>query len=744
MRPPPVFRQRGLMAYRGGAFCRRLFPERRTARRGLNQSGMFYEPAPPFFAPGGSSGAGSAALGRPRFRAAAFPWKRKARPRESSAPRKETLLPVLRAVPLPERTTCAERQATFNLGFLNTMTHYSCIVVGAGHAGCEAAMALARLGHEVLVITSNVDRIGHLSCNPAIGGLAKGHLVREIDALGGCMGKWADEAGIQFRILNASKGPAVRARRAQIDRESYLAAVKRDMFAQQGLTIWQDMVTEILAENGRVTGVRTQLGKEFAADHVLLTTGTFLCGLVHVGLVHYSAGRFGDSAAMQLSDSLRSLGLTLGRLKTGTTPRLLASTIDFDALEAQYGDNPPQGFSFSGPGPVLPQVPCYISWTNERTHDIIRSGMDRSPLFTGVITGVGARYCPSVEDKVARFPERERHHVFIEPEGLNREEYYANGISTSLPLDIQEKMVNSIRGLEHAKIVRPGYAIEYDYVNPVQLRPTFETRKVDGLWLAGQINGTSGYEEAAAQGLWAALNMDAKIKGREPFLPSRSEAYMAVLADELVTKGTNEPFRMFTSRAEYRLLLREDNADARLTPRGRDIGLVGDEQWHIFRDRQQSLHSLMDRLTSVRLTPDAATQAAFAELGEPCPSQAVTLADLGRRPQLPLRRLSVFLPELENTPEDVLQETEIILRYSGYLELQDELVRRAARQEAIRLPEDMDYTGIAGLSREIQEKLNAIRPLTLGQAGRISGVTPAALACLEIELKKRGLLRSEK
>ncbi len=624
------------------------------------------------------------------------------------------------------------------------MTHYSCIVVGAGHAGCEAAMALARLGHEVLVITSNVDRIGHLSCNPAIGGLAKGHLVREIDALGGCMGKWADEAGIQFRILNASKGPAVRARRAQIDRESYLAAVKRDMFAQQGLTIWQDMVTEILAENGRVTGVRTQLGKEFAADHVLLTTGTFLCGLVHVGLVHYSAGRFGDSAAMQLSDSLRSLGLTLGRLKTGTTPRLLASTIDFDALEAQYGDNPPQGFSFSGPGPVLPQVPCYISWTNERTHDIIRSGMDRSPLFTGVITGVGARYCPSVEDKVARFPERERHHVFIEPEGLNREEYYANGISTSLPLDIQEKMVNSIRGLEHAKIVRPGYAIEYDYVNPVQLRPTFETRKVDGLWLAGQINGTSGYEEAAAQGLWAALNMDAKIKGREPFLPSRSEAYMAVLADELVTKGTNEPFRMFTSRAEYRLLLREDNADARLTPRGRDIGLVGDEQWHIFRDRQQSLHSLMDRLTSVRLTPDAATQAAFAELGEPCPSQAVTLADLGRRPQLPLRRLSVFLPELENTPEDVLQETEIILRYSGYLELQDELVRRAARQEAIRLPEDMDYTGIAGLSREIQEKLNAIRPLTLGQAGRISGVTPAALACLEIELKKRGLLRSEK
>ncbi len=620
------------------------------------------------------------------------------------------------------------------------MSHYSCIVVGAGHAGCEAAMALARIGHDVLVVTSNVDRIGHLSCNPAIGGLAKGHLVREIDALGGCMGKWADEAGIQFRVLNASKGPAVRARRAQMDRDSYLAAAKRDMFAQPRLAIWQDMVTEILAEDGQVRGIRTQLGKEFYAPHVLLTTGTFLCGLVHVGLKHYSAGRFGDSAAMQLSDSLRSLGLELGRLKTGTTPRILGSTIDFDALEPQYGDEPPQGFSFTGPGPVLPQVPCWISWTNQNTHDIIRSGLDRSPLFTGIITGVGARYCPSVEDKVARFPDRDRHHVFIEPEGLSQQEFYANGISTSLPLDIQEKMVRSIRGLEHAKIVRPGYGIEYDYVNPIQLKPTFETRKVQGLWLAGQINGTSGYEEAAAQGMWAALNIAAQIEGRAPFLPKRSECYMAVLADELVTKGTNEPFRMFTSRAEYRLLLREDNADARLTPCGRDRGLVKDEQWDIFRARQEALHGLMDKLRAVRLTPDAATQATFAALGEPCPNQAVTLADLGRRPQLDLRRLSVFLPELADAPDDILQETDIVLKYSGYLELQDELVRRAARQEAIHLPADMDYTDIAGLSREIQEKLNQVKPLTLGQAGRISGVTPAALACVEIELKKRGLL----
>ncbi len=598
-------------------------------------------------------------------------------------------------------------------------------------------MALARMGHSVLVITGNADRIGHLSCNPAIGGLAKGHLVREIDALGGCMGRWADEAGIQFRILNASKGPAVRARRAQIDRDSYLAAVKRDIFAQPGLTVWQDMVTGILAEDGRVRGVRTRLGKEFLADNVLLTTGTFLCGLIHVGLTHYSGGRFGDDAAMDLSDSLRSLGLELGRLKTGTTPRLLASTIDFDALEPQYGDEPPQGFSFTGPGPVLPQVPCWISWTNERTHDIIRSGLDRSPMFNGIITGTGARYCPSVEDKVARFPDRDRHHVFIEPEGLGALGYYANGISTSLPLDIQEKMIASIRGLEHAKIVRPGYAIEYDYVNPIQLRPTFETKKVHGLWLAGQINGTSGYEEAAAQGMWAALNIAAVIEGRPPFLPGRNECYMAVLADELVTKGTNEPFRMFTSRAEYRLLLREDNADARLTPLGRERGLVDDAQWRMFMERRQALDTLMESLSSFRVTPDAAARKIFAELGQPVPSQASTLAELCRRPDLDVRRLSAFLPSIAEAPEDILTEADIILKYSGYLELQEELVRKSAQRDSVAIPADMTYDGMAGLSREIQEKLNRVRPANLGQAGRISGVTPAALACIEIEIRKR-------
>ncbi|PKL51884.1 MAG: tRNA uridine-5-carboxymethylaminomethyl(34) synthesis enzyme MnmG [Nitrospira bacterium HGW-Nitrospira-1] len=618
---------------------------------------------------------------------------------------------------------------------MNTTKTYDVIVVGAGHAGCEAALAAARMGMAACIFTMNLDTIGQMSCNPAIGGLAKGHIVREIDVLGGEMAKITDKAGIQFRMLNKSKGPAVWSLRAQTDRVLYRLKMRHVLETQENLDIKQAAVEEIIVEGGKVKGVLTALGIFYSSGCVIVTTGTFLKGLMHIGHESFAAGRAGEFPSVGLSDCLARIGLKLGRLKTGTPPRLDAKTIDFSKTEAQFGDDPPTPFSHSTQKITNPQLPCYITYTNPETHKIIQDNLERSAMYSGKITGIGPRYCPSIEDKVVRFAERQRHQVFLEPEGLDTNEYYANGISTSLPLDIQTALVRTIPGLENAEIMRPGYAIEYDFVFPTQLKHSLETKNIEGLFLGGQINGTSGYEEAAAQGLIAGINAALRLQGREPLVLGRHEAYIGVLLDDLVTKGTKEPYRMFTSRAEYRLLLRHDNADMRLMEKGHEIGLLNDETYEYFVDKKKKIEDEINRIKKTRVKPDR-INAALKELGTSAIEEDSPLEQLLKRPEVSYAVIRQCSPSEVELGDDVEHQVEIQVKYEGYIIRQQETAEKLKKLEEKNIPADIDYKALPGISREILCKLEEVRPANLGQAGRIQGMTPAALSLIMIAIEK--------